>query len=72
MVPNAMMFRAASALIAVGIVLGLANWYARPEAALAWTAVLAMFVVMVAALASFILRKQLESLSAAFQTEEKN
>ena len=50
MVPNAMMFRAASALIAVGIVLGLANWYARPEAALAWTAVLAMFVVMVAAL----------------------
>ena len=50
MVPNSMMFRAASALIAVGIVLVLANWYARPEAALAWTAPLAMFAVMFAAL----------------------
>jgi hypothetical protein len=49
-VPNSMMFRAASALTAVGIVLVLANWYARPEAALAWTAPLAMFAVMVAAL----------------------
>src|SRR5262245_15486731 len=45
-----MMFRAASALTAVGIVLVLANWYAKPEAALAWTAVLAMFAVMVAVL----------------------
>ena len=50
MVPNSMMFRAASALTAVGIVLVLPNWYAKPEAALAWTAVLAMFAVMVAAL----------------------
>jgi hypothetical protein len=40
----------ASALSAVGIVLVAANWYRRPEAALAWAAALAMFVVMVAAL----------------------
>jgi hypothetical protein len=45
-----MMFRAASALTAVGILLVPANWYAKPEAALAWLAVLAMFAVMVAAL----------------------
>jgi len=45
-----MRFRAASALTAVGIVLVLANWYAKPEAALAFTAVLAMFAVMFAAL----------------------
>jgi len=44
------MFRAASALTAVGIVLVVTNWYARPEAALAWTAPLAMFAVMFAAL----------------------
>ena len=50
MVPNSMIFRAASALTAVGIVLVLANWYAKPEAALAFTAVLAMFAVMFAAL----------------------
>ena len=50
MVPNSMRFRAASALTAVGIVLVLANWYAKPEAALAFTAVLAMFAVMFAAL----------------------
>ena len=43
MVPNSMMFRAASAFTAIGSVLALANWYAEPEAALAWTAVLAMF-----------------------------
>ncbi len=45
-----MMSRAASALTAVGFVLVLANWYANPEAALAWTAPLAMFAVMFAAL----------------------
>ena len=50
MVSNSMMFRAASALTAVGIVLGVANWYPRPEAALAWTASLAMFGIMCAAL----------------------
>ena len=50
MVPNSMMFRAALALTAIGIVLVVANWYARPEAALAWTAPLAMFAVMFAAL----------------------
>lgn len=50
MVPNSMMFKAASVLVAVGIVLVLANWYTKPEAALAWTAVLAMFAVMIAAL----------------------
>jgi hypothetical protein len=49
-VPNSMMFRAASALTAVGIVLVLANWYAEPEATLAWAAALAMFAVMIAAL----------------------
>ena len=48
MVPTSMMFRAASAVTAVGIVLAVANWYARPEAALAWTATLAMFAVMIA------------------------
>jgi hypothetical protein len=48
--PNSMMSRAASALTAVGFVLVLANWYAKPEAALAWTAPLAMFAVMFAAL----------------------
>ena len=50
MVPKSMIFRAASALTAVGIVLALANWYMKPEAALAWTAVLAMFAVMSTAL----------------------
>jgi hypothetical protein len=49
-VPNSLMFKAASALTAVGIVLVVANWYARPEAVLAWTAALAMFAVMFAAL----------------------
>jgi hypothetical protein len=49
-VPTSKMFSAASALSAVGIVLVLANWYAKPEAALAWTAALAVFVVMVAVL----------------------
>jgi len=50
MVPNSVMFRAASALTVAGIVLVVANWYARPEAALAWMAPLAMFAVMSAAL----------------------
>ena len=45
-----MMFRAASALTAVGILLVLANWYAKPETALAWAAPLAMFAVMIGAL----------------------
>jgi hypothetical protein len=44
------MSRAASALTAVGTVLVMANWYAKPEAALAWAAPLAMFAVMFAAL----------------------
>jgi hypothetical protein len=42
--------RAAYLLPAVGIVLVLANWYARPEAALAWTAALVVLVIMVAVL----------------------
>ena len=50
MVPASMTFKAASASTAVGIVLVVANWYERPEAALAWTAPLAMFAVMAAAL----------------------
>jgi len=49
-VPNSMMFRAASALTAIGVALVLANWYAKPQQALAWTAPLAMFAVMAAAL----------------------
>jgi hypothetical protein len=36
-------------LTAFGILLVVANWYARPEAAWAWTASLVMFVVMLAA-----------------------
>jgi hypothetical protein len=44
------MSSAAFALSALGIVLVLANWYRRPEAAAAWMAALAMFVVMVATL----------------------
>ena len=50
MFPNSMMFRSASALTAAGLVLVLANWYAKPDAALAWTATLAMFALMFAAL----------------------
>jgi hypothetical protein len=50
MVSNSTKVRAGTALIAVGIVLAGANWYAKPEAALAWTAVLAMFAVMAVAL----------------------
>jgi len=49
-IPNSMMFRVASTLNAVGIVLVLANWYRRPDAMLAWAAALAMFAVMIAAL----------------------
>ena len=50
MVPNSMMFRTASALTAAGIVLVLANWYAKPQQGVAWAAPLAMFAVMAAAL----------------------
>jgi hypothetical protein len=45
-VSNSMKVRVGTALMALGIVLALANWYAKPEAALAWIAVLAMFAVM--------------------------
>jgi ethanolamine transporter EutH len=45
-----MMFKAASVLTAAGMVLVAANWYTKPEAGLAWTAPLAMFAVMLAAL----------------------
>ena len=40
--------RAASVLPAVGIVLALANWNARPDAAWAWAAVIVLSLVMVA------------------------
>ena len=40
--------RASSVLPLIGIVLALANWNRRPDAAWAWTAVIAMFLVMVA------------------------
>jgi len=49
-VPNSILSRAASALTAVGIVLVVANWYAKPEAGFAWTAPLAMLAVMFAVL----------------------
>jgi hypothetical protein len=49
-VSNSIVFRAASALIAVGILLVLANWYRKPDAALAWAAALATFAAMIAAL----------------------
>src|SRR5688572_5392917 len=45
-----MMFRAALVLTTVGIGLVLANWYVKPDAWPAWTAALAMFAVMLAAL----------------------
>lgn len=50
MVSKSMMFRAASALTAVGILLVLTNWYRNPDAALAWAAALATFAAMIAAL----------------------
>ena len=40
--------RAGSVLPLIGIVLALANWNARPDAAWAWAAAIAMFLVMVA------------------------
>jgi hypothetical protein len=49
-VPNSLIFNAAFALTGVGVVLVLANWYAKPEAALAFAVALAMFVVMAVAL----------------------
>jgi len=49
-IPTSMMFKAAWGLTTIGIVLALSNWYTRPEAALAWMAVLAMLAVMIAAL----------------------
>ena len=45
-----MIYRAALALTAAGTVLVAANWYAKPDAGFAWTAPLAMFAVMFAAL----------------------
>ena len=50
MVSNSMKVRVAWALLAVGIVLALANWYTKPQSALAWAFALALFVVMAAAL----------------------
>ena len=48
MVLNSITARAAVALPPIGIVLALANWNARPDAAWAWAAALATFVVMIA------------------------
>jgi hypothetical protein len=47
MVFNSIAARAGSALALTGIVLALANWNARPDAAWAWVAAIVMFVVMV-------------------------
>jgi hypothetical protein len=49
MVLNSITGRAAAALPIIGIVLALANWNARPSAALAWAAAIVMFAVMVVA-----------------------
>jgi hypothetical protein len=49
-VPNSILSKAASALTAVGVVLVVANWYAKPEAGFAWAAPLVMFAVMFAVL----------------------
>jgi hypothetical protein len=46
MVLNSIAARAAAALPLIGIVLALANWNARPSAALAWVAAIVMFAVM--------------------------
>ena len=48
MVFNSITARAAAALPPIGIVLALANWNARPDAAWAWAAAIATFVVMIA------------------------
>ena len=48
MVFNSITARAAAALPLIGIVLALANWNARPDAAWAWAAALVTFVVMIA------------------------
>jgi len=49
MVINSIIARAAAALPLIGIVLALANWNARPDAAWAWAAAIVMFVVMLIA-----------------------
>ena len=48
MVFNSITARAAAALPPIGIVLALANWNARPDAAWAWTAAIVTFVIMIA------------------------
>jgi Ca2+/Na+ antiporter len=50
MVVNSITSRTAAALPLMGILLALANWNARSDAAWAWAAAIAMFVVMVIAL----------------------
>jgi hypothetical protein len=45
---NRISSRSVSVLLLVGIVLALANWNARPDAAVAWAAAIGMFLVMVA------------------------
>jgi uncharacterized membrane protein YeiB len=59
MVFNSITAWAGAALPLIGIVLALANWNARPEAAWAWAAAIVMFVVMVIARhgAQFALRR---------------
>lgn len=59
MVPTSVMFRAAWAVIAAGLVLVLANWYAQPESAPRWTVSLATLAVLVAVLrlSRFIVRR---------------
>ena len=48
MVFNSITDRAAAALPPIGIVLALANWNARPDAAWAWAAVIVMSLIMAA------------------------
>lgn len=63
---NSFMSRAASSLTAVGIVLVLANWHAKPDAGLAWVAPLAMFAVMFAVqrLSQYVFRRSMGDAAA--------
>jgi hypothetical protein len=65
-VPNAVMSRAASVLTIAGIVLVLANWYAKPQAGWAWIAPLAMFAVMLAVqrLSRYVFRRSMTDATA--------
>src|SRR5215218_5354265 len=47
---NTISSAAATTLPIIGIVLGVANWNARPDAAVAWAAAIVMFLIMIGVL----------------------